>query len=81
MQPAPLAPPQMGGPGLSGLAAKEDAGWPEPYVCRGTAEDGRWAEMIIYLANPITSRIQAVRATWRQEAWGLAAEPPRIWRT
>ena len=22
-----------------------------------------------------------VRAAWRQEAWGLAAEPPRIWRT
>ena len=23
----------------------------------------------------------AVRAVWRQAAWGLAAEPPRIWRT
>lgn len=22
-----------------------------------------------------------VRAAWRREAWGLAAEPPRIWRT
>ncbi len=25
--------------------------------------------------------LTAVRAAWRQAAWGLAAEPPRIWRT
>ncbi len=25
--------------------------------------------------------LAAVRAAWRQVAWGLAAEPPRIWRT
>jgi len=25
--------------------------------------------------------LAAVRATWRQVAWGLNAEPPRIWRT
>ncbi len=25
--------------------------------------------------------LQAVRATWRQLAWGLAAEPPRVWRS
>lgn len=42
---------QMGGTGLSGLALAEDLdGWPEPY--RGT----------FFIANPITSRLQMIRA-------------------
>jgi urease accessory protein len=31
--------------------------------------------------EPAMRLLQAVRAAWRAEAWGLAAEPPRIWRT
>jgi urease accessory protein len=31
--------------------------------------------------EPLMQLFAAVRAAWRQEAWGLAAEPPRIWRT
>lgn len=30
---------------------------------------------------PAMALLQAVRAAWRSLAWGLAAEPPRIWRT
>jgi len=30
--------------------------------------------------EPALQCLQAVRAAWRQEGWGLAAEPPRIWR-
>ncbi len=50
-QPA-LAHFQMGGTGLSGLALAEDRGsWPAPYTG------------IFYLANPITSKIQAIRVS------------------
>jgi urease accessory protein len=31
--------------------------------------------------EPVMQLFAAVRAAWRREAWGLAAEPPRIWRT
>lgn len=31
--------------------------------------------------EPALQLLMRVRAAWRQEAWGLAAEPPRIWRT
>jgi urease accessory protein len=31
--------------------------------------------------EPAMQLLQAVRAAWRQVAWGLNAEPPRIWRT
>lgn len=30
--------------------------------------------------EPALQCLMAVRAAWRREAWGLAAEPPRIWR-
>ncbi len=41
---------QMGGTGLSGLALAEDRdGWPEPYAD------------VMYVANPITRKIQAIR--------------------
>lgn len=31
--------------------------------------------------EPAMHLLARVRAAWRQAAWGLAAEPPRIWRT
>jgi urease accessory protein len=31
--------------------------------------------------EPAMQLLAAVRAAWRQGAWGLKAEPPRIWRT
>jgi urease accessory protein len=31
--------------------------------------------------EPAMALLQRVRAAWRAEAWGLQAEPPRIWRT
>lgn len=31
--------------------------------------------------EPAMGLLQQVRAAWRREAWGLAAEPPRIWRS
>jgi urease accessory protein len=31
--------------------------------------------------EPAMSLLARVRAAWRHEAWGLAAAPPRIWRT
>ena len=31
--------------------------------------------------EPALQCLTAVRAAWRRLAWGLAAEPPRIWRT
>lgn len=31
--------------------------------------------------EPAMSLLAQVRAAWRLQAWGLAAEPPRIWRT
>ncbi|MEX8509951.1 MAG: urease accessory protein UreD [Leptothrix ochracea] len=36
------------------------------------------------LANrvePLMTLLTRIRAAWRQHAWGLNAEPPRIWRT
>ncbi|MDP2007740.1 MAG: urease accessory protein UreD [Rubrivivax sp.] len=31
--------------------------------------------------EPAMQLLAQVRAAWRSEAWGLAAQPPRIWRT
>ncbi len=31
--------------------------------------------------EPVMQLFMAVRAAWRQQAWGLAAVPPRIWKT
>jgi urease accessory protein len=42
----------------------------------------------VVVARALADRVEpamqwmcAVRAAWRREAWGLAAHPPRIWRT
>ena len=31
--------------------------------------------------EPVMALLASVRAAWRQAAWGLSAQPPRIWRT
>ncbi len=31
--------------------------------------------------EPLLKTLARVRAAWRRQAWGLAAEPPRVWRT
>jgi urease accessory protein len=31
--------------------------------------------------EPVMALLQAVRGAWRQLHWGLAAHPPRVWRT
>jgi putative heme-binding domain-containing protein len=61
LMPPPLAPPQMGGSGLSGLALADDLdGWPAPW---GAGTGYNPDERIFYLANPITNSIQTVIAT------------------
>jgi urease accessory protein len=37
--------------------------------------------VLAHRVEPAMQLLQAVRASWRATAWGLAAEPPRIWRT
>ncbi len=61
MMPAPLAPPQMGGTGLSGLALADDLdGWPAPW---GFGDGANPNERVFYVANPITNMIQTIIAT------------------
>ena len=61
MMPPPLAPAQMGGSGLSGLAVADDLdGWPAPW---GAGEAAKPEERVFYLANPITNSIQSIIAT------------------
>ena len=59
--PPPLAPPQMGGTGLSGLAIADDLdGWPAPW---GAGAGSSADERVFYVANPITNAIQSIIAT------------------
>ena len=59
--PPPLSPPQMGGTGLSGLALADDLdGWPSPWGMKNAKPN---SPRIFYVANPINSRIQVIRAT------------------
>ncbi|MFA6546722.1 MAG: family 16 glycoside hydrolase, partial [Limisphaerales bacterium] len=58
LQPATLAPPQMGGTGLSGLALADDSN--TPFRNKFATEAGA---KIFFLANPITSVINVVKAT------------------
>jgi putative heme-binding domain-containing protein len=61
MMPPPLAPAQMGGTGLSGLALADDLdGWPAPW---GAGAGAHPDERIFYVANPITNSIQSILAT------------------
>jgi urease accessory protein len=48
-----------------------------------TAPQGRVLvlRVLAQRVEPAMQLLAQVRALWRHEAWGLAAEPPRIWRT
>jgi len=73
LMPPPLAPPQMGGTGLSGLALADDLdGWPAPW---GAAAGADPDERIFYVANPITSAIQSIVATRSGERWTYRRGP------
>ena len=37
--------------------------------------------VLAHRVEPAMALLARVRAAWRQTAWGLAANPPRIWRT
>lgn len=60
LMPPLLAPAQMGGTGLSGLALAEDG---DHLFRRFGAADDQTGSKVFYLANPITNTINAVRAT------------------
>jgi putative heme-binding domain-containing protein len=73
MMPAPLAPPQMGGTGLSGLALADDLdGWPAPW---GAGAGANSDEKVFYLANPITNMIQTIIATRNGERFTYRKGP------
>ena len=73
LMPAPLAPPQMGGTGLSGLALADDLdGWPAAW---GAGPDANPDERVFYIANPITSSIQSIIATRAGERWTYRKGP------
>jgi putative heme-binding domain-containing protein len=60
LMPPPLAPAQMGGTGLSGLALAEDR---DGLFRRFGAPESDAGAKVFFLANPITNTINAVRAT------------------
>src|SRR6185503_16400372 len=60
LMPPLLAPAQMGGTGLSGLALAEDG---DRLFRRVGAADDQAGVKVFYLANPITNTINTVRAT------------------
>ncbi len=60
LMPPVLAPPQMGGTGLSGLALADDLdGWPSPWGRKGA---GPGEPLRFYVANPVIGRIQTIEA-------------------
>lgn len=62
--PGPARDFRMGGTGLSGLALSDARGaWPKPYA------------NVMYLANPITRRIQAIRLHAEGTGWRLEKLP------
>jgi len=64
LMPPTLDPPQMGGTGLSGLALAENRdGFLDHGFVSAPASKRDPATKVFYLANPITSMIQMVRAT------------------
>ncbi len=36
---------------------------------------------LAHRVEPLMQRLTALRSAWRQAAWGMAANPPRIWQT
>ncbi len=63
-----IAPPPSNAPGLLAGATA-----PQPGVVL--------LRVLAHRVEPAMALLGAVRAAWRRLAWGLAAEPPRIWRT
>jgi urease accessory protein len=72
------------------VAASPDAaaalpGAPRPgrLIAGATAPDARLVVLRVLAdrVEPVMQLLGAVRAAWRQTAWGLAGRPPRIWRT
>ena len=59
----------------------------EAHTLRATAGATATHDGIVVLrvmaprVEPMMGLLSAVRAVWRQAAWGLAAHPPRVWRT
>ena len=59
----------------------------EPHPLRATAGATATHDGIVVLrvlaprVEPLMNLLGAVRAAWRQAAWELAANPPRVWRT
>lgn len=65
-------------------AADAAVAGPGAEVVAGATAPGDRVVVLRLLADrvePAMHLVQAVRAAWRNAAWGLAAEPPRIWRT
>jgi urease accessory protein len=57
---------------------------PRPELVAGATAPAERVVVLRLLADrvePAMRHLQAVRAAWRAAAWGLEAEPPRIWRT
>ena len=61
LMPPPLAPAQMGGTGLSGLALAEDRD--TPFTTFPSPSSQLPSSKVFFLANPITNTINAVKAT------------------
>ena len=55
------------------LAATAGATSPQPAVVV--------LRVLAHGVEPVMALLARVRAAWRHAAWGLAAEPPRVWRT
>jgi urease accessory protein len=77
---APLAPARR----QALLDAARDALAAGPLSQRAGATAPQLAMVVVRLlaggVEPAMQALAAVRAAWRRLAWGLAAEPPRIWR-
>ncbi len=65
------------------LAAARDAPADAALARGATAPDPRVVLLRVLAprVEPAMQLLQAVRAAWRQCAWGLAPHPPRVWRT
>lgn len=48
-----------------------------------TSTDGRLVVLraLAHRVEPVMALLARVRAAWRQAAWALTAQPPRVWRT
>lgn len=49
--------------------------------CTATHRDVVVLRLLAHRVEPAMALLRSVRAHWRELAWGLAANPPRVWRT